>query len=161
MAFSFNAIIYKVGINPVVDVPVRITQKLVAIKGYIPVQGTINGFAFHQTLCPVKDKPHRLYVNGPMMKGGEVGVGDEASFRIEQDEKPPKDEIKMPIALSKRLKKEKLMDNFEKQTPSRKREVYRYLNYLKTAESLQRNIDKLVVNLRERGEGTPWIIKKR
>jgi hypothetical protein len=161
MAFTFKAIIYKVGINPVVDVPVRITQKLLATKGYIPVKGTINGFAFHQTLCPVKDKPHRLYVNGPMMKGGLVEVGDEASFRIEQDVKPPKDEIKMPPSLAKRLKKEKLIDIFEKQTPSRKKEVFRYLLQLKTDESLQRNIDKLVVNLREGRDGTPWIIKKR
>jgi hypothetical protein len=161
MAFTFKAFIYKVGINPVVEVPLRITQKLVATKGYIPVKGTINGFAFHQTLCPVKDKPHRLYVNGLMMKGGVVEIGDEARFQIEQDDKPPKDQIKMPAALSKRLKKEKLMDAFEKQTPSRKKEVCRYLLQLKTDESLQRNIDKLIVNLRERGEGTPWIIKKR
>ena len=67
MAFTFKAVIYKVGINPVVDVPVRITKKLIATKGYIPVKGSINGFAFHQTLCPVKDAPPRLYVNGPMM----------------------------------------------------------------------------------------------
>jgi uncharacterized protein YdeI (YjbR/CyaY-like superfamily) len=108
----------------------------------------------------VKDGPHRLYVNGLMMKGGVVKVGDEARFSIEQDEQPPKDTIAMPAALAQRLNAEKLMDVFEKQTPSRKKEVYRYLIQLKTAESLQRNIEKLVVNLRARGEGTPWVIKK-
>ena len=88
-------------------------------------------------------------------------VGDEAKFSIEQDETPPKDAIEMPSELAKRLKKEKVLDVFEKQTPSRKKEVFRYLLQLKTDESLQRNIDKLVANLRDRGEGTPWIQKKR
>jgi hypothetical protein len=161
MAFSFKAVIYKVGINPAVDVPPRITAKLIASRGYIPVKGNINGFAFHQTLCPVKDAPHRLYVNGPMMKGGMVEVGDEARFSIEQDEQPPKDNIAMPAALAKRLKAEKLMDVFEKQTPSRKKEVYRYLLQLKTTESLQRNIDRLIVNMKADRDGTPWIIKRR
>ena len=161
MAYSFKAIIYKVGINPVVDVPVRITKKLVATKGYIPVKGTINSFAFHQTLCPVKDAPHRLYVNGPMMKGGVVEVGDEAKFIIEQDEKPPKDEIRMPDFLTARLKNEKLLVVFERQTPSRKKEVYRYLLGLKTEASVQRNVDKLVMNLKRDGSGTPWVIKKK
>ena len=161
MAFTFKAIIYKVGINPVVDVPARITGKLIATKGYIPVKGNINSFPFHQTLCPVKDAPYRLYVNGAMMKGGHVDVGDKAHLTIEQDEQPPKDEIRMPDFLLSRLNKEKLLEVFEKQAPSRKKEVYRYLLGLKTADARQRNLDKLIVNLKRDGSGTPWIIKKR
>ena len=52
--YSFKAKIYKVGINPCVDVPEKIYSKLIATKGYIPVKGTINQFPFQQTLCPVK-----------------------------------------------------------------------------------------------------------
>ena len=91
------------------EVPDRISSTMKATKGYIPVRGTINGFTFHQTLCPVKDAPYRLYVHRMMMKGGDVEVGDSASFKIEFDDRPPKDEIKMPAMLEKRLKKEKLM----------------------------------------------------
>ena len=55
MKFSFKAKIYKVGINPCVKVPLRITKTMTAKRGYIPVTGTIEGYAFRQTLCPVKD----------------------------------------------------------------------------------------------------------
>lgn len=48
MSFSFKAKIYKVGINPCVDVPNNITRKINK-KGYIPVKGTINGI----NSCPV------------------------------------------------------------------------------------------------------------
>jgi uncharacterized protein YdeI (YjbR/CyaY-like superfamily) len=95
-----------------------------------------------------------------MMKGGGVEVGDEARFSIGQDETPSKDAIAMPAELAKRLKREKLMEVFEQQTPSRKKEVYRYLLQLKTEESLQRNIDKVVLNLRKRGEGTPRVLNR-
>ena len=41
MKFSFDAKIYKVGINPCVDVPLHITGKMIPEKGYIPVKGKI------------------------------------------------------------------------------------------------------------------------
>jgi hypothetical protein len=150
MIFKFSATIYKVGINPVVEVPIKISLKLKAVKGYIPVKGLINGHPFHQTLCPVKDAPHRLYVNGPMMKGGEVKVGDKAKFQLEYDERPPKDAILMPTALAQRLRKEKLMSVFKELTPSRQKEIFKYLHYLKTEESRQRNIDKVVGEIKNK-----------
>lgn len=148
MGYRFKAVIYKVGINPCVDVPDRITAKLIATKGYIPVKGEINSFAFQQTLCPVKNGPHRLYVNAPMMKGANVEVGDTASFQIEQDDHP-KTEITMPEFLKKELKKEKLLDVFLKQTPTRQKEVMKYMSFLKSDEARQRNLQKLIGKLRE------------
>jgi hypothetical protein len=38
MPFSFTATIYKVGINPCVPVPQRITDKMLPTKGYIPIK---------------------------------------------------------------------------------------------------------------------------
>ena len=146
--FSFKAKIYKVGINPVVEVPLRISSTMKATKGYIPVRGIINGFAFHQTLCPVKDAAYRLYVNGAMMKGGEVKVGDSASFKIEFDDRPPKDEIRMPEILEKRLKKEKLLKVFNEMTPSKQKEVFKYVLSLKSEESRERNLEKVVKQLK-------------
>ena len=133
-----------------VIVPKRITSKMPATKGYIPVLGLINGFEFHQTLCPVKNAPYRLYVNTGMMKGGEVEVGDTAKFSIEFDDRPPKDSITMPLILEKRLKKEKLLDVFNAQTTSRQKEVFKYLNSLKTEESRNRNLDKVVTALKNK-----------
>jgi hypothetical protein len=84
MKFHFKAKIYKVGINPCVKVPLRITKKMVPSKGYIPVRGVIEKHRFMQTLCPVKNAAYRLYVNSPMLKGADVQVGDTVSFTLEQ-----------------------------------------------------------------------------
>lgn len=118
------------------------------VKGYIPVKGMINGHWFHQTLCPIKDGPYRLYVNGGMMKGGEVELGEKAKFEIEYDDRPPKDAIAMPVILEKRLKKEKLLNAFNSLTPSGQKEVFKYLNLLKSEEAKERNIEKVVVGLK-------------
>jgi len=83
LSFSFRSVIYKVGINPCVDVPEKISSNLQARRGYIPVLGKINGHTFQQHLVPVKNGTYRLYVNGPMMKGANVKLGDTAKFSIE------------------------------------------------------------------------------
>jgi hypothetical protein len=102
MPFSFTATICKAGINPCVPVPQRITDKMLPTKGYIPVTGKINGHAFVQTLVPVKGEEYRLYVNGPMLKGGKAKNGDTAKFVIEQNLHPEIRDPEMLPALKKR-----------------------------------------------------------
>lgn len=155
---TFKAKIYKVGINPVVEVPSRITDKMTAVRGYIPVKGKIEGHPFLQTLCPVKDAPYRLYVNGPMLEGGAVGVGDTASFSIEQDfSDRERKAFRMPAALRKALDESNLYDAFKKQIPSRQKETIRYLRMLRTDESVQRNIKKVIASL---AQGKYFLSKK-
>lgn len=149
MPFSFTATIYKVGINPCVPVPKRITDKMVPTKGYIPVKGMINGHAFVQTLVPVKGEAYRLYVNGPMLKGGKAKNGDKAQFVIEQNLHPESRDPKMLAAFKKRLTEEKLMNTFKKLTPYRQKEILKYLGFLKTEESVQRNIVKVIEQLKQ------------
>jgi len=142
MQFSFKAIIYKVGINPCVEVPLHITATMTAQKGYIPVRGKINKHPFHQTLVPVKNAAYRLYVNGPMLKGAAVKVGDKALFTIEQNSAPI--DHPMPAALKKQLTANNLLPAFKKLTAYRQKEILRYLGFLKTEEALKRNIQKVV-----------------
>lgn len=149
MKFHFSAIIEKTGINPYVDVPARITGKLKANRGYIPVKGAINGFSFVQNLVPVKNKPYRLFVNGPMLKGALAKTGDSVKFSIEQDPNPEARTPEMLPALKKALLKEELYAVFERQTPSRKKEVLKYFSFLKTEETITRNIEKLVGQLKK------------
>jgi hypothetical protein len=144
MKFSFKAKIYKVGINPCVRVPQRISAKLVATNGYIPVKGTIRGFYFQQTLCPIKNDDYRLYVNGPMLKGSRHKVGQEAHFVIEQDITDRNKKIEMPAALTQQLEKENLLNEFEQLAAFRKKEICRYINNLKTDETKERNAIKIV-----------------
>lgn len=147
---TFTAKIYKTGINAAVDVPHEVTKGMVAEKGYIRIKGTLNGFSFTQTLVPVKDAPYRLFVNIPMLKGGNAVIGDTAAFAIEQDFTKKEDYYPMVPLLEKRLKAENLANAFEMLTPSRKKDILKYLGYIKTEATLQKNIDKVIAQLHEK-----------
>ncbi len=151
MKFSFEAKIYKVGINPCVDIPLPISNKMIASKGYIPVKGKINGFSFQQTLVAVKNAPYRLYVNGPMLKGGNTKPGETAKFIIEQDLMPAA--VPMLDGFKKELDDNGLFPAFKKLTPYRQKEILKYLNYLKTEDAIKRNIDKVISQLKKRNTG--------
>ncbi|HEX6893538.1 MAG TPA: DUF1905 domain-containing protein [Chryseolinea sp.] len=150
MIFTFRAKIYKVGINACVEVPCKITDRMKPGRGYIPVKGTIGRYAFEQTLVPVRHGPYRLYVNGLMLKGSDSKVGDTAKFTIAQTTAKRKDET-MPAALRSKLVYTGLLASFEDLVPSRQKEIVRYLNYLKTAEAKNRNIDKVIGFLKDNG----------
>ena len=146
MKAEFEASIYKVGINPCVDVPLQVTGKMTASKGYIPIKGKIKKHPFKQTLVPIKNAAYRLYVNGPMLKGSGTKVGDQVRFIIEQDLEPRTEP--MPAELKKKLKNNNLLPAFEKLNPGRQKEILRYLNFLKTEEALMKNIDKVISQLK-------------
>jgi hypothetical protein len=150
MKFSFEAQIYKVGINPCVKVPSHITDQMIASKGYIPVKGKINDHPFEQTLVPVKNEGYRLYVNGPMLKGSDTKVGDTVRFFIEQNFAPKVDSLPIPKLFKKKLEENNLVQEYKKLIPSRQKEILKYLNYLKTEEALVRNIDKVINELKNR-----------
>ena len=142
---EFSAVIGKIGINPYVSVPERVTTRLKK-RGYIPVSGSLNGIPIRSTLVPVKGGQHRLYVNGEMRKKAQVDVGDEIRLSLTFDEE--KREIKMPEEFTLALQKnEKAKAAFERLPPSRQREILAYLNFLKKPESLKRNIDKVITIL--------------
>jgi hypothetical protein len=144
----FKAHIYKVGINPCVDVPVSITGKMKPAKGYIPVTGKINGHSFVQTLVPVKNAAYRLYVNMQMLRGGKAKVGDIAIFTLKQDHKERKIQYLMVTALKKELVANKLVGEFDALTDSRKKDILKYLGSIKTEETLTRNILKVIRQLK-------------
>jgi hypothetical protein len=148
---SFKATVYKTGINFAVDVPEGITSVLEAIKGYIKVKGIINGFQFRTTLVPVKNAPYRLFTNIPMLKGAKAGVGDIARFTIEQDVEVFEEEYPIPAMLAKKLREKKLTKAFNELTMSRRKEILRYLSFIKTEETLLCNIDKLISRMEDSG----------
>ena len=150
MKFSFDANIYKVGINPCVEVPLSITKKMTTAKGYIPIRGKIKDHFFQQTLVPIKNSAYRLYVNGPMLKGSGTKPGDKVKFIIEKDAEPRTET--MPEKLKNKLNDNGLLPEFEKLTAGRQKEILRYLNQLKTGESFIRNIDKVVSQLKEKNQ---------
>ncbi len=151
MKFSFTAIIYKVGINPCVAVPFRITSKMTARKGYIPIKGKIKNHLFSQTLVPISNAEYRLYVNGLMLKGANAKIGDSIKFIIEQDETPRTvDRLGIPKEFQKQLEENELIQAFRNQTEYRQKEILKYLNHLKTKDALLRNIAKVIQQLKNK-----------
>lgn len=150
MKHTFKAKIYQTGMNWCVDVPTEITKLLTAEKGRINIKGQINGFDFTKTLMPVKNGPHRLFVNQAMMKGGKTALGQVATFKIEQDAERAVKEYPMPLILTEQLKKHQLTTAFDNLTASRKRGILKYLNYVKAEETLLKNIDKLIIQLKNK-----------
>jgi len=146
---SFTAKVLIIGINPYVGIPEGVLSALFEqagrSKGPIPVRGTLNGTRFVQTLVKYQGV-WRLYLNTLMRQAARIGVGDKATVEIEFDSEPRIVPInpKFARALSKN-RKAKLA--FEKLAPSRQKEILRYLNSMRTEESLLRNIEKVIQHL--------------
>jgi hypothetical protein len=155
---NFSAKIFKIGINPYVFIPATILKELFKSagkeKGPIPVRVGLKGQSFIQTL--VKYSGHwRLYLNGPMREAANADVGDMVKIRIEFD--PESRTIPVHPRLQAALEKnKKAKATFEKLPPSRQKEIIRYIGFLKTEESLDRNVKKAIGFLtgRERFAGT-------
>jgi hypothetical protein len=143
---SFSAIIKIIGVNPYVLLPQKVLNEIFKQagkdKGPIPIKGKLNGHSFLQTLVKYSNK-WRLYLNTPMRKAAGLDTGDTANFEIEYDPAPRTITIhpKLKAALLK-TKKVKLV--FDSLPPSRQKEIIRYINFLKTEESVDRNISKVI-----------------
>jgi hypothetical protein len=149
MGYYFTATIGLAGINPCVPVPFRITKKMTPKKGYIPVKCKIKNDFFTQTLVPVKGAEYRLYVNGIMLKRGQMSVGDRVRFFIEEDTVPRTiDQMAVPAAFAGKLKEKGFHAAFKALTEYRQKEILKYLNSLKTKEALLRNIAKVSEQLK-------------
>lgn len=152
-AKSFKANIDIIGINPFVFVPdmilASIFKQAQKDKGPIPVRGTIDGHAFVQTL--VRYGGHwRLYINTPMLKAAKKQVGDQILLQLEYDS----EERIIPIhpKLIKALQKNKKAKQvFDALRPSLQKEIVRYISHLKTAESIDRNVEKAIQFLLGKG----------
>ncbi len=150
---KFSAKIYIISkINPVVDVPADVLEYLFKkagkTKGAIPVKGKLNGAKFIHNIVKYGGA-WRLYLNGPMRKSAGIGgngTGDIADVELDFDPAPRVTPI--PEKFAAALKKNKIAkDEFDKLSPSRQKEILRYLGSMKTEESLARNVEKVVKHL--------------
>ena len=143
---SFTAKIYIIGVNPYVLLPANALKELFKQagknKGPIPVSMTINGHAFTQNLVKFKSK-WRLYLNTPMRKAAGIDVGDKGEFTIAYDatERTTPMHPKLKAALEKNKKAKAIFDQL---IPSIQKEISRYINNLKTEESVDRNIIRAI-----------------
>jgi len=146
---SFSTKIYIIGVNPYVLLPSSllkyIFQKAGKEKGAIPVQLKIDGKHFIQNLVKYSGN-WRLYLNGPMRKAAGKDVGDIIDMQIDFDPKPRTTPIHPKL---KKAFKENptAKEAFEKLSPSRQKEILRYIIFLKSEESVDKNIKRAISHL--------------
>jgi hypothetical protein len=145
MSQRFASTIFKVGINPCVDVPAQVSAAL-GRKGYIPVECRINGHAFRAGLVSLGGGRHRLFINGQMRSEAGVNVGDEIEVELSYDPKPRN--LPVPEELSRALRASSVASEaWERLTPSRRKEILSYLNSLKRPQTLERNVQRTIRGL--------------
>ncbi|NNV55578.1 DUF1905 domain-containing protein [Limnovirga soli] len=143
---SFRAQIQIVGVNPYVLVPEDILQAIFIQagkkKGNIPVKGTINQQAYTQTLVKYNGI-WRFYVNTAMLKNSPKRIGELVDITIVYDA------ANRTIAPHPTLEKALLQNKeaaliFSQLRPSLQLEIVRYIAHLKTAASVERNVEKAI-----------------
>jgi hypothetical protein len=143
---KFTAILKITGINPFVLVPEQILRSVFKQagkdKGHIPICGTVNGEEYTQTLVKYKGE-WTLYINTKMLKDSPKRIGEEIEIGITFD---PTDRTLTPHPkLLKALNENKTAKSeFDKLPPSRQKEIIRYISFLKTEESITKNIAKAI-----------------
>jgi len=132
--------------NPFVFLPpqvlTRIFQAANKDKGPIPVRGTINGKPYQQTLVKYSGA-WRLYINMKMLKDSPRRIGETIKVEIEFD--PNDRTIPIPSQLAQALKETPAAaEVFEGLSPSRQKEIVRYIANLKSAASVERNVTRAI-----------------
>jgi Bacteriocin-protection, YdeI or OmpD-Associated/Domain of unknown function (DUF1905) len=135
---SFNAKIQIIGVNPYVLLPDTVLKNIFKTAGKdkspVPVKGLIEGNAYKQTLVKFSGK-WRLYINGPMLKASKKSVGDLINLTIAFDPAERKETIHPTLA--KALNENAIAKKvFESLTPSRQKEIIRYINFLDQKKQL-------------------------
>jgi hypothetical protein len=149
----YKAKILIIGVNPYVLAPASVLEAVFKQankeRGAIPVCGTIDGHPYIQTLVKYAGK-WRLYLNTPMRKAAKKDVGDNINVQIEYD--PVERVIPVHPKLANALdlnRKAKIV--FESLSPSRRKEIVRYIGFLKSEDSVDKNIARAISFLSGKG----------
>lgn len=149
MKNQFTAKLEIIGINPFAFLPNEILNEIFEASGKdkspIPVKGTVNGNEFRQNLMKYLGE-WRLYINLTMLKNSPKRIGEMLEIFVEFDNSVRT--ISIHPDLEKAIQENSIaLQNFENLIPSRRSELIRYINNLKTEASIQRNIDKIILYL--------------
>lgn len=145
-SISFSAAIDLIGINPFVFLPEPVLQAIFKQAGKskspVPVQGTVNGNPYRQTLVKYAGE-WRLYINLEMLARSPQRIGEQIAITIAFD--PDDRKIEIHPRLKEALQHNKdAMQVFEVLTPSLQKEIIRYISFLKTEKSIENNINKAI-----------------
>ncbi len=144
--FSFTAKIDIIGINPFVFVPEKILKEVFKQakkeKGHIPIKGEANGKAYKQTLVKYGGD-WRLYINMEMVDNSPKKIGKTIHMTVTYDDS---DRTMAPHPkLTKAFESAREAQNvFQNLSRSKQQEIIKYFSYLKTEESIDRNIKRAI-----------------
>jgi hypothetical protein len=125
--------------------PVSI-EKEWGFKARVAVKGTVNGFAFRNSLFPTGDGTHHMMFSKELQAGTKARPGDTVNVVLEQDTAPrvyaAPDDLKKALA-----KNAKASASWEKLRPSSKKYTLLWIEQAKKAETRAARIEKTVALL--------------
>ncbi|MDE1762062.1 MAG: YdeI/OmpD-associated family protein [Candidatus Micrarchaeota archaeon] len=134
------------GVNPYVLVSSKLAQRLKPNwRRHMPVLVQVNGRPnppWHINMVPNGNGGFYLYLHGAVRKASNTKVGEKVTISIKFDSRyrgGPQHPIP-PTLLGSLQDNPKAQKNWEALTPSRKKEILRYLASLKSEEAKERNI---------------------
>jgi uncharacterized protein YdeI (YjbR/CyaY-like superfamily) len=123
------------------------------VRNRLRVRGEIEGFAFRTSLFAESGRGgHFLLVNKKMQAGAKARVGDMVRIKLEPDleERP----AVLPAELERELKGDrKLRKWFDGMSPSMRREIGKWVDEAKGAETRQKRAEKMAERLMQAMEG--------
>jgi len=150
---NIKAEIKIIGINPFILLPEEILEEIFKQagknKGPIQIKGEINGKPYLQTLVKFRGA-WRLYINLKMLKISPKRVGEIIDLTVEFD---PKKRIvpQHPKFLKALNENQEAKNTFDNLRPSLQLEIVRYISFLKSEESVDRNVNKAISFLLGKG----------
>jgi Bacteriocin-protection, YdeI or OmpD-Associated/Domain of unknown function (DUF1905) len=111
-------------------------------KSRIPVTGTINGFKFRTTVCPMRGE-YFVCVNRHLREGGNCGVGDTVKIVMEPDTAPRI--VEAPPDLKKALKTNPAAQSaWDGYSYTHHKEFAQWITEAKRPETRARRLEKAV-----------------
>lgn len=150
----FKAELEKIGINPFVFVPENILMQLFekagSEKGKIPVLLTVNdGTEHRQTLVKFRGA-WRLYINTTILHESPRRIGELLTIHIRFN--PFIEELLPHPKLIEAIQNNaEALNAFNQITPSLRKEIIKYISFLKTEESIDRNVERAILFLTGKG----------
>jgi hypothetical protein len=150
MSLSFKGKIEIIGVNPYVLVSAEQASQLQPIgRGPIPVIIQVNGkpdVPWHINMVPAGDTSYYLYLHGDVRKASGTKVGDVVEVVVDFDTDYHNGPLTaLPEWFSRALESnEAATHNWVSLSPSRQKEIVRYLVNLKSQEAKDRNLVKVI-----------------
>jgi hypothetical protein len=143
----FNATIGIIGVNPYVAVSANQAEQLKpGARGPIPVLVKVNGEpdpAWRINMMPMSGGGYFLYLSGVVRQASGTKVGDQVEVSVEFDKEYRGGPEALPEWFESALESHReAMAGYSALSPSRQKEIVRYLVNLKSDEAKKRNLAK-------------------